>query len=90
MLVRFEVSMDVAPGPYTFSLAAGHAADSPNPNLGTIQDRFDGLGPIVVRFDPGKLFPFYGVARLPATVAAHLVTNHSARHPETGDREAAS
>jgi hypothetical protein len=90
LLVRFEISMDVAPGAYTFSLAAGHAADSPNPNLGTIQDRLDRLGPIMVRFDSNKLFPFYGVARLPTAVVAQLVPTRSSGGAESGGREVAS
>ncbi len=57
------------PGEYTFSLGAAEPSVGNEPNVGFIHDRHENLGPIVVKADPAKLFPFYGIAQLPATVS---------------------
>jgi hypothetical protein len=66
-IVRFEVTMDVEPGQYTFGLGAGEPAEG-NVNAGQAHDRIDLLGPIVVGIEREHLRPFYGLARLPMQV----------------------
>jgi lipopolysaccharide transport system ATP-binding protein len=65
ILVRFEIELSIQPGEYTFALAAANTPAAGNPNAGIFLDRFESLGPIVVHYAPDRLFPFYGVARLP-------------------------
>jgi len=64
LLVKFEISFNVQPGEYTFSLGAGEASEE-GPNIGHLQDRHEMLGPIVVTADEQQIFPFYGIAQLP-------------------------
>jgi len=71
LIVSIELKLNVQPGEYTFSLGAAEPSGGNEPNVGFIHDRHENLGPIVVKADPAKLFPFYGIAQLPATV------NHS-------------
>ena len=67
LLVKFEITFNVQPGEYTFSLGAGEPS-SEGPNIGHLQDRHEMLGPIVVTTDEQQIFPFYGIAQLPMKV----------------------
>jgi ABC-type polysaccharide/polyol phosphate transport system ATPase subunit len=67
VIVRFELSMDVHPGEYTFGLGASLPSEQ-NPEHGVACDRLTHLGPLLVLQDRGKVRPFYGVARLDLTV----------------------
>jgi lipopolysaccharide transport system ATP-binding protein len=62
--VRFDVTMDLEPGQYTFGLGAGEPADG-SVNAGLAHDRIDLLGPVIVAIVREQVRPFYGVARLP-------------------------
>jgi hypothetical protein len=63
-LVTFEVEFAVQPGEYTFSLGCAEPS-AEGPNVGFLQDRHEGLGPVTVHADAEDTWPFYGVARLP-------------------------
>jgi lipopolysaccharide transport system ATP-binding protein len=67
LLVKFELTFNVQPGEYTFSLGAGEPSEE-GPNIGFVQDRHEMLGPIVVTTDEQQIFPFYGIAQLPMKV----------------------
>lgn len=67
LLVKFEITFNVQPGEYTFSLGAGEPSEE-GPNIGYIQDRHEMLGPIVVTADQSEIFPFYGIAQLPMKI----------------------
>jgi lipopolysaccharide transport system ATP-binding protein len=67
LMVKFELTFNVQPGEYTFSLGAGEPSEE-GPNIGFVQDRHEMLGPIVVTTDEQQIFPFYGVAQLPMKV----------------------
>jgi hypothetical protein len=69
VVVRFDVTMDVAPGQYSFGLGAGVPAPEENINAGLAHDRIDTLGPIIVGITRDELRPFYGLARLPMRVS---------------------
>jgi len=81
ILLCFTVEMCVQPGEYTFALAAGEIPGGANPNAGIFEDRFDGLGPINVHYGLDRLFPFYGVARLPAALEFAIFPRAAATSP---------
>lgn len=64
LIVRFELTLDLAPGQYTFGVGASTPSEA-NPGSGFVLDRVQHLGPIRVGMKPGVMRPFYGVARLP-------------------------
>ncbi|MFN0132683.1 MAG: ABC transporter ATP-binding protein [Phycisphaerales bacterium] len=64
VIVRFDLTLDLEPGAYTFGLGAGEPAGN-DPNAGTHHDRIDRLGPIIVDLQRDRPRPFYGLARLP-------------------------
>lgn len=66
-LLAFRLELAVQPGEYTFSLGCGEPSPD-GPNHGFIQDRHEGLGPITVHGDPHRIWPFYGIARLPLEI----------------------
>jgi hypothetical protein len=68
LVVRFEVTMDVHPGEYTFGLGTGEP-DPEHPSRGIAHDRIDLLGPITIAHPCNAVRPFYGVARLPMKVS---------------------
>lgn len=74
LVVRFEITFNVQPGEYTFSLGASEPSEE-GPNVGYIHDRHEMLGPIVVIADPNEVFPFYGIAQLPMKVFFHRITD---------------
>jgi lipopolysaccharide transport system ATP-binding protein len=63
-IVTLELRMAVQPGPYTFSLGGAEPSEE-GPNAGWVQDRHEGLGPLVVHADGFDTLPFYGSAQLP-------------------------
>lgn len=66
-IALFRLTCAVEPGEYTFSV--GCSEPSPDgPNVGYLQDRHLGLGPLVVHADLQVVLPFYGMARLPLTI----------------------
>ena len=67
VVVKFELTLDVQPGEYTFGLGASLPSDQ-NAEHGVVCDKLSQLGPIVVLQDRGLVRPFYGVARLPMRV----------------------
>ena len=68
--VAFRLEMAVQPGLYTFSVGCSEAS-AEGPNHGFTQHRVEGLGPITVHADKSVTWPFYGIARLPLTIAVN-------------------
>jgi lipopolysaccharide transport system ATP-binding protein len=64
LIVALDLTMSVQPGEYTFGVGTSEPSEE-GPNFGYAQDRIDMLGPLVVTYDPNKIFPFYGIAKLP-------------------------
>jgi hypothetical protein len=67
-IFAFRLELAVQPGEYTFSLGCGEPSPD-GPNHGFVQDRHEGLGPITVRGDPHRTWPFYGMAQLPLEIS---------------------
>lgn len=67
IIVRFDVTMDVEPGQYSFGLGAGEPAGEGS-NAGLAHDRIDLLGPVIVGIVRDRVRPFYGTARLPMRI----------------------
>lgn len=63
-IVTLGLRMAVQPGVYTFSLG-GAEPSADGPNAGWLQDRHEGLGPLVVHADGFETLPFFGIAQLP-------------------------
>ena len=68
IVVRFELTMSVAPGEYTFSLLSAEPSKEGGPNTGYFHDVINMLGPIHVIGNPAEVFPFYGIAQLPMKI----------------------
>lgn len=68
-LVEFILELAVHPGSYTLSV--GGAQGSDEPNVGHVQHRLEGLGPIDVIPSGEGTWPFYGIARLPLNIEVH-------------------
>jgi lipopolysaccharide transport system ATP-binding protein len=68
--VEFRMELSVQPGEYTFSVGCAQGSDE-GPNLGFIQHRLEGLGPISVSPATEGTWPFYGIARLPLGIRIH-------------------
>ena len=83
VVVRFDLTLDVQPGEYTFGLGASLPSDQ-NPEHGVVCDKVTQLGPIVVLQDRTLLRPFYGIARLPMSVSVAPV---GPRHEPKGELE---
>ncbi|MCH8271447.1 MAG: ABC transporter ATP-binding protein [Planctomycetes bacterium] len=75
-IVRFEITLDLRPGPYTFGLGASEppAKTDTDPNGALFHDSIDLLGPIQVRPPDDHRLAFFGLARLPMRVS-HRVVN---------------
>lgn len=71
-LVEFQLELNVHPGEYTFSVGCSQAS-AEGPNLGYIQHRLEGLGPITISAASATnaIWPFYGIARLPLKIEIH-------------------
>jgi lipopolysaccharide transport system ATP-binding protein len=67
LIVRFQVTMDLGPGQYTFGLGVGEP-DGQSAQAGVPLDRLDLLGPIIVRKPDDGHRPFHGIAQLPMKV----------------------
>jgi len=68
IVIKFELTFNVGPGEYTFSLIASEPINDSVPNVGYFHDQFDLLGPITVVADEAKVYPFYGIAQLPMKI----------------------
>ena len=66
-VVTLQLSLAVQPGEYTFSLGCAEASLD-GPNVGYIQNRHEGLGPIIVHAKTDDTWPFYGIANLPMRI----------------------
>ena len=66
-VVTLKLTCDLQPGEYTFSLEASEPSQE-GPNFGFLQDKHEGLGPIVVHYEHNHTWPFYGIARLPLEI----------------------
>lgn len=65
-VVTMRLKMSVQPGLYTLDLGCSEAAEGAN--MGVIQDRHEGLGPIEVGYEAEMTLPFYGAAQLPLEI----------------------
>lgn len=68
VVLCFELELSVQPGEYTFTLVTSEPSADGNPNTGYFHDIHERLGPINVVADVMKVFPFYGIARLPMKI----------------------
>ncbi len=76
LIVRFDLSLTVQPGLYTFTLGcAVPASEEQGKNAGYNQDRHEMLGPLQVYFDSNEMVPFYGIAQLPMKARCQLINN---------------
>jgi ABC-type polysaccharide/polyol phosphate transport system ATPase subunit len=75
MVIRIDLTMNVQPGEYSFALAAAEPSADQGPDVGYIHDRHEMLGPILVTFHAGQLYPFYGIAKLPMEIRAKVIKN---------------
>ena len=67
-LVTFEITCDLQPGEYTFSLETSEPSQT-GPNFGFLHDKYEGLGPIAIHYEHNHTWPFYGLARLPLKIS---------------------
>jgi ABC-type glutathione transport system ATPase component len=74
VLVRFDVTLSLAPGEYTLSLAVADQSGHSDPNAGTILNRHERIGPLGVRCRTA-LMPFYGIAAMPTSCEIVQVTS---------------
>jgi hypothetical protein len=70
LVVKFEITFNIQPGEYTFSLGASEPSEE-GPNIGYIHDRHEMLGPLTVMNVETGVFPFYGVAQLPMKIRVY-------------------
>lgn len=64
LVVHFDLTVDLAPGPYTFGLGTSEPAPG-DPAAAVPHDRIDLLGPITVALPKDRDRPFFGMANLP-------------------------
>jgi ABC-type polysaccharide/polyol phosphate transport system ATPase subunit len=72
IIVNLDLTLNVVPGEYTFSLGASEPSADDKPNVGYVHDRHEMLGPITVTGDDSKVFPFYGIAKLPMNITCQV------------------
>jgi len=72
LVVKLEITFNVQPGEYTFSLGASEPSEE-GPNIGYIHDRHEMLGPITVINEETGVFPFYGVVQLPMKIMMYSI-----------------
>jgi len=73
IVVRFQVELNLRAGSYTFGLGASEPPqDDGDPNGALFHDVLPSLGPIRVRSRPGQPQPFFGITRLPMSVAHRM------------------
>lgn len=70
-VVTLQLTLSVHPGDYTFSLGCAEES-SEGPNVGHVQNRHEGLGPVTVHADRRETWRFYGVANLPMRISEWL------------------
>lgn len=66
-VVTLKLTCDLQPGEYTFSIEASEPSQE-GANFGFLQDKYEGLGPLVVHYEHNHTWPFYGIARLPLEI----------------------
>lgn len=71
LIVKMEITFNVQPGEYTFSLGASEPS-ADGPNVGYVHDRHEMLGPIIVMAKEGEELPFYGIAQLPMSISFNV------------------
>lgn len=71
LIVKMEITFNVQPGEYTFSLGASEPS-ADGPNIGYLHDRCEMLGPVVVLANGKEEMPFYGLAQLPIAVSFNV------------------
>ena len=71
LIADYRLTWSVAAGEYTISIGCSADPDKllDDPNAGVVDDRHEGLGPVLVHADPHQLAPFYGKARLAVEVS---------------------
>lgn len=84
LIVSFNLTLNVRPGPYTLGLSASEPAPDEAPNASAFHDQIDSLGPIGVAPPAGGHLPFFGLAKLPMRAACRVVTEHPAGAAATG------
>ncbi len=68
LVVRLDITMDLAPGEYSFGVGTSEPADD-DPESGVVHDQVTDLGPIRVALDRSRPRPFHGAARLPVRIS---------------------
>jgi len=74
VLVRFDVTLSLAPGEYALSLVVSDQSGHSDPNAATVLDGHERLGPLGVRCRTA-LMPFYGIAGIPTSCEIVQVTS---------------
>lgn len=72
LIVKMDVTFNIQPGEYTFSLGTSEPS-AEYANVGYVHDRYEMLGPIIVRAEETEIFPFYGIAQMPMKISSVLV-----------------
>ncbi len=67
-IVTFRLTCNIQPGEYTFSVEASEPS-AEGQNFGFLQDKHEGLGPLIVHYEHDHTWPFYGIARLPLDIS---------------------
>jgi lipopolysaccharide transport system ATP-binding protein len=66
--LQFDLGFKVNPGLFTLTVDCS-VPSTEGPNHGVFQDVVEGLGPIQVHYDTNCMWPFYGIAQLPLSIA---------------------
>jgi len=74
VLVRFDVTLSLAPGEYALSLVVADQSGHSDHNAGTILNRHERIGPLGVRCHT-PLMPFYGIAGMTTSCEILQVTS---------------
>jgi hypothetical protein len=74
VLVRFDITLMLAPGEYALSLVVSDHSGHSDPNAGTILSRHEKIGPLGVRCHTA-LMPFYGIAGMTTSCEIVQVTS---------------
>ncbi|MBI4546970.1 MAG: ABC transporter ATP-binding protein [Ignavibacteriae bacterium] len=69
LVLKFDLTLSVGPGEYTFSLLVSEPSAEGGPNIGYFHDQFDLLGPVRVLADFSTVLPYYGIAQLPMKIS---------------------
>ncbi|HET7537499.1 MAG TPA: Wzt carbohydrate-binding domain-containing protein, partial [Candidatus Didemnitutus sp.] len=73
LLASYELHLSVAPGEYTLSVGCSAYSDPTDdgPNVGVVDDRHEGIGPLNISWPTEKILPFYGKAALNVQIHYH-------------------